>query len=257
MCVFAAPFSTKIQKSATLSLFGVVLSFVGSNSVPDKNCGMYHGSLAAFISRMNEMCVLMDCRGVSQNWFNTEHIKILREGCSPVSVHMASGDLSRVANPQAFVRTSRMGPHVSNETMTMLLIVWVWHDRFWFRFLQEHSFKGSGRGVAVNRLWEDDFYRLSPLLGTEQSMADSSLQISILISARLSLSLKNHKICFHYRESASLLSNTISLVMPGALLLMLEWGAGDKIQIQNANTTHIMNRNVRQQNIIYKLLANF
>ena len=143
MCVFAAPFSTKIQKSATLSLFGVVLSFVGSNSVPDKNCGMYHGSLAAFLSRMNEMCVLMDCRGVSQNRFNTEHIKMLREGCSPVSVReLASGDLSRVANPQAFGRTSRLSPDVSKETMTQYYTL--------FRYLQEqHQCTNSMTGTQI------------------------------------------------------------------------------------------------------------
>ena len=68
-------------------------------------------------------------------------------------------------------------------------------------------------------------------------MSDSSLQILVPISVRLSLSLKSRKTWFHYRESASLLSNTISLVMPGALLLLLDGGVGDNIQIQNAITT--------------------
>ena len=88
-------------------------------------------------------------------------------------------------------------------------------------------------------------------------MARSSLQISIVISARLSVSLKSGKTWFHYRESASLLSNTISLVMPGALLLLLDGGAGDKIQIQNANTTRIIelqNGNVTE-NVTFDALA--
>ena len=53
-----------IHKVSTLSLFGVVLSVVGRNSVPDKNSGMYHTSLAAFLPRSNEMCVLVDCRAL-------------------------------------------------------------------------------------------------------------------------------------------------------------------------------------------------